>query len=94
MKLVKLSWLIATEHWKVQLCMYTTMFLVSHLLLSVYASEITIYSSLTTSMVFVFILKSMSVISSIFKSAVIILMCKRGSLRFKSIYKEWTGVSY
>lgn len=94
MKSIKLFWLIVTEHWKVQVCMYFAMFLVVHLLLSVYAHKITTHDSLIASMAFALMIKSISVLSSLLKSAVIILMCKRGSSRFKSIYMEWTGTNY
>lgn len=94
MKLIKLFWLVVTEHWKVQVCMYLVIFLVVNLLLSLYAHKITPHDSLSASMAFVLMLKSLSVLSSLFKSVVIIFMCKRGSLRFKSIYREWTGVHY
>ena len=91
-KIKRLFWEIFTEHAGVQVLMYSVMFLFSLILFlhNGYSSS----DSFVYGLIIPVGMKSISLVSSLFKACFIIKKCNEGNTAFKKIYKEWTGEIY
>ena len=83
---------IDLEHLKLQLIVYSYMVLVPTIALS--ASGEPLVVSMFLSMLLATSFKFLSIINSAFKACIIIWRCKKGSFRFKCIFREWTGRNF
>lgn len=91
-KFNNLFWLIFTEHIGLQIIMYSVMFLLPLILFL--QEGYNLYDSLTVSLIIPVGMKTLSTLSALLKTWFIIKKCKDNNLRFKEIYKEWTGDNF